>query len=164
MTTDLIAQTSGMSLSIVEGGGRCSVCWRKEREVVYTLVLEYESVYSFDCTYCGAHVSVEESGTATPDGGDYAVGCSESPEFAECGTCGEEYSVWKLKKYRDPDSVSLNVDWGFLPEFSSIHQHHVSYDPSETIPLCASHHAMVHNTDGFRDDLDPYSEVTRVDE
>lgn len=38
---------------------------------------------------------------------------------------------------------------------SDIQEHHVSYVPEETMRICRSCHAKIHNCEGFRDDLEP---------
>lgn len=46
-----------------------------------------------------------------------------------------------------PECVACGAD-GVL-------DHHVSYDPPETVPVCRSCHTRIHKDDGFRPDLTP---------
>lgn len=38
---------------------------------------------------------------------------------------------------------------------TSIHEHHIRYEPEMTIPLCAQCHKKVHASDGWNDELKP---------
>lgn len=78
----------------------------------------------------------------------------------ECSVCeGPERGLHDLierhgpieeEEYRLPVDQILTVD---------IHEHHISYEPEETILLCSKCHGKVHNSDGFHDGLKP--EISR---
>ena len=136
-------------------GETCTVCGGDQFETravdADCTVEEYETVCRWGYSITARVLVVEIP---------WVYGVKEKTQFLEahCENHGEEveFSARKLRSETDPVSDStFQIETEAVVEPHPIHQHHVSYEPEKTIPVCSSCHGKIHHTPDFRPDLEP---------
>ena len=133
--------------------GECSVCGVQEYELKETAATAIIELYEFRCRQCKSENKVERVDFSVDS---VKIQVSEQFYTAEqCPCCGYNWSCDDLAINDTPvESVGETVMVNAI-ESTTIAGHHTSYKENEVIDVCASCHASIHHTDGFRDDLMP---------
>lgn len=136
-------------------GDTCTVCGGDQFETrtvnADCAVEEYETVCRWGYTITARVLVV---------GIPWVWGTKHKTELlqAHCENHGEdvEFRPRKLRSEAEPTSEStFHIETEAVVEPHPIHQHHVSYEPEETIPVCSSCHRKIHKDPEFRPDLEP---------
>ena len=136
----------------VGSGRRCEVCGSYELNLDELVCKAGGDTYTTECLECGRetlffHLWVELRG----DIGLYQErfiggGCRKCGYEVDMDAIVEVQSPVEERRYRLPAYSVINT---------RIHEHHTSYEPEETILVCAKCHSNIHADNEFHPELEP---------
>lgn len=136
-------------------GLECEVCGRTEYQVEELQTGCRIETYYTDCSRgCDGNLEFERSTVST--GGQISIQKEQFSDFrcSECDSPNE--GVLKQAVLDNEPAFTEHYDLPVKQILSTqVHLHHVSYEPEEKIQVCHSCHSKIHQTDGFREDLEP---------
>lgn len=157
--SDEIIPTAAENL---RSGVECEVCSAGEVTVEMKGSTTRIEEFNLACPArrCDGQLSVTEVIVQT--GGDIPVSLSEYVRV-NCTDCGDGPRAMEdaLKDEEPADIVDYDIPIPQL-ERSTLHEHHVSYVPEETVLVCSSCHAKIHHDEQFRPELTPERKKSEV--
>jgi len=147
---DLVQQIAGNNPS------ECELCGRKRFQKG---MLEYETrfeVYSGECPRQSCSGTVNFGYLYVKVGDEIPIVNDEFTAVRCTGSCENiERVLPDFVEEHDPNKVDEYVLplQGILT--TQIDEHHISYEPEETMLVCSSCHNQIHHDDSFRPDLRP---------
>jgi hypothetical protein len=148
--TETVPELAG----VTENAAECRLCDAASFAVETKLATVEAERYSLSCPRCSEAFDGRLVSVLVPD--DTVAIANEVRKPDECPECGTPHlGLEDLMINTGPIERSVQKRFVKGIQTNDIHNHHVSYKENETIPLCSSCHAKVHNTPGFADELQP---------
>lgn len=138
----------------VDEGRTCSVCGGEEYGIFDGTATCILREHTAKCR-CGGRVTVRA--VAVEIGG--ALPFRQAPIIeASCSHCddiGKSTAKNTVFETAPVATETFETNTKVFVEKHSLHRHHISYVPEETVLACAVCHSRIHSDEGFRPDLTP---------
>lgn len=135
----------------------CELCGAKEVQVKRVESETYMAQYITDCPAdrCGSRLAFIHFHVGV---GDLVPIIRDDFETVSCSNPECEPKEHHLKMVVENEEPQKRTEYvlpikGIIT--TTIHEHHMSYVPEETMMVCSTCHAKIHHNDDFRPDLQP---------